>query len=280
MAGLRICGLLMAMALAANWPGSDWVGQAWADDAPPLLPTRDVVVTYKQVGHGGARDIKISQRAQSSVMRVETSGQPGYVLVDRQSQRSTAVMEAQGYYLEMSANRVPQEGQWPDDKISFTRGKDDMVAGQGCTNWDYKTARGNGTACVTADGVLLRILALSGNGLEASQISYETQSPSRFTAPSWLRKLGSSAPPMASAAHGPPPPGQPAPARMAGAAPSPANAAPPPAAGPITLPGGITLPPGVTLPPGLKIPPNLKLPPGFKLPPGVQLPPGVTLPQQ
>ena len=145
MAGLRICGLLMAMALAANWPGSDWVGQAWADDAPPLLPTRDVVVTYKQVGHGGARDIKISQRAQSSVMRVETSGQPGYVLVDRQSQRSTAVMEAQGYYLEMSANRVPQEGQWPDDKISFTRGKDDMVAGQGCTNWDYKTARGNGT---------------------------------------------------------------------------------------------------------------------------------------
>lgn len=279
MAGLRNCGLLMAMAMAANWAGLAWEGAAWADDAPPLLPTRDVVVTYKQVGHGGPRDIKISQRAQSSIMRVETSGQPGYLLVDRQSQRASAVMEAQGYYLDMSANRVPQQGQWPDDKISFTRGKDDVVAGQGCTNWDYKTARGNGTACVTADGVLLRILALSGNGLEASQVSYEPQSPSRFTAPPWLRKLGSSAPPMVSAAPSPSASGQPPLARMAGSAAAPANAMPP-AAGPVTLPGGITLPPGVTLPPGLKIPPNLKLPPGFKLPPGVQLPPGVTLPQQ
>ena len=271
MAGLRICGLILALAATP----------AWAEDAPLLRASRDVTVSYSLVGRGAPRDIKISQRAGASIRRVETAGQPGYVLVDRQSQRASAVMESQGYYIDMSANRVPQEGQWPDDTISFTRGADTQVAGLGCTNWGYKTPRGSGTACVTADGVLLRILALSGNGIEARQVSYEPQSPSHFAAPPGLRKLGTTAPPAAPPAVAPAAPPITASARPAlpTAAPSaaaPAGAAP---AG-TTLPGGITLPPGVTLPPGLKIPPNLKLPPGFKLPPGVQLPPGVTLPSQ
>lgn len=258
MAGLRICGLILALGAAP----------AWAEDAPALSASRDVTVTYTQVGRGAPRDLKISQRAGASVMRVETAGQPGYVLVDRQSQRASAVMESQGYYIDMSANRVPQEGQWPDDKISFTRGKDEQIAGLGCTNWDYKTARGSGTACVTADGVLLRILALSGNGLEARQVSYEPQSPSRFSAPPGLRKLGTSVPPVAAAAPVATTAAAPKPTAAASAAPAAGTALP----GGLTLPPGVTLPPDVTLPPGVKIPPNLKLPPGFKLPPGVTLP--------
>ena len=162
MSGLRFCGLMVGVLLAAP---------ALADDAPLLLPTRDVQVTYKVLGRGAGKDVKISQRARSTVMRIEGAGRPGYLLVDRATQRATAVQEAQGYFTDLPANRVPQEGQLPDDKISFKRLADDNIAGVGCTNWDYVTSRGNGTACITGDGVMLRSLALSGNGLEATTVA-------------------------------------------------------------------------------------------------------------
>jgi hypothetical protein len=238
MSGMR--GLLVLLGVLA-------AGAAWADDAPLLLPTRDVAVSYSLIGRGGPKTVVIRQRAHYRVMRIETVGQPGYVLVDRQTQRASMVMEAQGVFADMAANRVPQEGQLPDDKASFKKRGSASLAGIPCTNWDYVTARGNGTVCVTDDGVMLRVEALSGNGLEATNVSFAPQQVAWFTPPAGMKKMGSvqaAARPLAA----------------------------PTAAAPTSLPSGMNLPPG------LKIPPTFKLPPNFKLPPGVQVPAGITLP--
>jgi len=266
MSGLRGGLIILGVLLAAN---------AAAQDAPLLLPTRDVAVSYKLIGRGGPKNLIIRQRAQSRVMRIETIGQPGYVLVDRQTQRASLVMDAQGVLADMAANRVPQEGQLPDDKASFKKRGVASFAGLQCTNWDYVTARGNGQVCITDDGVMLRIEALSGNGLEATTVAFAPQQAAWFAPPGGMSRTGSvNAPPSAAAA----PPHAAASAPLA-SIPGVPGYVPPPTATPTTLPGGITLPPGVQLPPGLKIPPDFKLPPNFKLPPGVQLPAGVTLPR-
>ncbi len=255
-----------------------------------LLPTRDVAVSYKLIGRGGPKNLVIRQRAQSRVMRIETIGQPGYVLVDRQTQRASLVMDGQGVFGDMAANRVPQEGQLPDDKASFKKRGVASFAGSQCTNWDYTTARGNGSVCITEDGVMLRIEALSGNGLEATTVAFAPQQAAWFTAPAGTSRMGSvaapppiAAPPSnaATAAAKPISPYGNAPAASAPLAsiPGVTGYAPTPTVAPSTLPGGLTLPPGMQLPPGLKIPPNFKLPPNLKLPPGVQLPAGMTLPR-
>ena len=270
-AGLIVVGVLLA-------------GNAAAQDAPLLLPTRDVAVSYKLIGRGGPRNLVIRQRAQSRVMRIETIGQPGYVLVDRQTQRASLVMDGQGVFGDMAANRVPQEGQLPDDKASFKKRGVASFAGIQCTNWDYSTARGNGSICITDDGVMLRIEALSGNGLEATTVAFAPQQAAWFTPPAGISRVGSvvappptAAPPSnaATAAAKPISPYGGAPVKSAPLVSIPGVPGYPlaPTAAPTTLPGGLTLPPGAQLPSGLKIPPN------FKLPPGVQLPAGMTLPR-
>lgn len=264
--GLIVAGVLLA-------------GNGAAQDAPLVLPTRDVAVSYKLIGRGGPKNLVIRQRAQSRVMRIETIGQPGYVLVDRQTQRASLVMDGQGVFADMAANRVPQEGQLPDDNASFKKRGLASFAGSQCTNWDYNTARGNGRVCITDDGVLLRIESLSGNGLEATTLAFVPQQAAWFTPPAGTSRMGSLVAPPPIAAP---------PTNAATAAAKPISlygGAPATSAPLVSIPGvpgyaptATALPPGMQLPPGLKIPPTVKLPPNFKLPPGVQLPAGMTLP--
>ena len=81
---------------------------ALADDRPPMKPTRDATVTYKTVGADGGHTIKMSFSAQTGLIRSDMPNMQGYMIVDRDRQKSTMVMTEQRMFMEMDSRMNPQ----------------------------------------------------------------------------------------------------------------------------------------------------------------------------
>ena len=71
----------------------------------------------------------------------------------------------------------------------FSREGTATVAGIGCTSWDIHTGDTDAKACITADGVLLRMEAVD-MVLTATKVSYALQDPGRFAVPSGYSRQG------------------------------------------------------------------------------------------
>lgn len=161
-------------------------GPAFAQDRPPLFPTRDVAVTYRMTG-GPQPGVEMSMSwlASGQRMRADMPGGMGFMVADQQAQRSFMVMEAQRMIMDipMAQAAGAQEAM---RNARFTRGAGDTVAGTACTIWRYETPQQNGTACITADGVMLRSQASMGGqqvSMEAVRVDYAAQDPARYERP-------------------------------------------------------------------------------------------------
>ncbi|HTW29712.1 MAG TPA: hypothetical protein VME92_21490, partial [Acetobacteraceae bacterium] len=101
--------------------------------------------------------------------------------------------------------------------MHFTRIGSATVAGQPCVVWQMQATDGNGTGCVTADGVILRASGsdVKGQkgGVDALTVSYHPLPDSLFGPPPGFRRVsppGQGAPPGQVAPPGQAaPPGQP-----------------------------------------------------------------------
>jgi hypothetical protein len=68
----------------------------------------------------------------------------------------------------------------------------DTVAGVVCTVWDVRGPRGGGTACITADGLLLRVQGSQPGeapAMEAVSVAYGPQPADLFTLPAGLHQV-------------------------------------------------------------------------------------------
>ncbi|WP_188899850.1 hypothetical protein [Caldovatus sediminis] len=199
--GLAIAVVALA---AAPVPG----GSAAASDqeapegaAPPLLPVRDVAVTYRLAGLGGAKEMRISWLAAAGRLRLDLPAELGGVmLVDRHAQRAFMVMDPQRLVVELPlGGDLPRLGELPPGAQLVREGQD-RVAGLPCTVWRYRDREQSGRACITADGVLLRASgpgpAGTGDGgaLEAVAVAYGPQDPARFEPPPGYRSMRAAPP--------------------------------------------------------------------------------------
>jgi hypothetical protein len=177
---------------------------ARAQDRPTLLaPSRDVAVVYRTEGgmggppgnrgaSGGGHEIRMYFSNGGMLMRVETNAtaQQAYMIVDRTAQRTTMVMPAQHMYVDMPSRGPMQNGMVLTDDMQFRRTGTDTIAGIGCTVWEAHGPRGDGSACITDDGVMLRAKSSDGRGLmEATQVSYGPQSPTLFQPPAGFTRM-------------------------------------------------------------------------------------------
>lgn len=243
-----------------------------AADAPRMLPSQDVQVTFRTLGRNAGHELVFSQAANTPRIRVEGAQIPGYAVIDRAQHRTMVVMPANRMTIDIAADRpTGQDFVLPDAQARFSRKAEATVAGTPCTVWEFDTGKAAGTACITAGGVLLRSVTRAGDGIEATKLAFLPQPAARFDAPAGFQRMTYPTG-YAGAVQTPTSPAT----QATAAAPTPAPApAPAIAAAPQ---GGTTLPGGITLPPGFHLPAGFKLPPGFQLPPGVKLPPGVSLP--
>lgn len=201
-------GVAAAVLALALLGGAAAAVPALADDAaastPPLLPTRDVAVTYRLAGLGsaGTKQMQVAWLTAEGRLRLDLPAELGGVmLVDRREQRAFMVMDHQRLVVELPlGGDLPHLGELPPG-ARLTREGQDRVAGLPCTVWRYQDGGQSGRACITADGVLLRASGPGATGgagddgaLEAVAVAYGPQDPARFRPPPEYRSMRAAAP--------------------------------------------------------------------------------------
>ena len=167
---------------------------AAAQDRPVFPLTRDVAVTYQA-------DIAIAATPHEITMRYSAAqdgarvdgGLPGYVLVDLKSGHATIVFEQLGMMMDAPRNAGVDQALVLQNGRNFIRRGSATVAGLRCTVWAVTSEDATGTACVTADGVVLRASGHDRKGrtasLEATTVQYEPQAATLFSPPPNVHRI-------------------------------------------------------------------------------------------
>ena len=71
----------------------------------------------------------------------------------------------------------------PEEGIILKRGGESKIAGQDCINWSWMDETEMHTACLTPDGVLLRLIVDGQIVAEARSVLYAPQPPKLFEIP-------------------------------------------------------------------------------------------------
>jgi hypothetical protein len=159
-----------------------------AQSAPQnLRPLRDVSITYEVQSDGQAtRRVPLAWQAATQRVRAEPEGLPGWVLLDLPQSQAQMVLEGQGMVVQVPARELSAllGGIPPGTRVAAAGSA--TVAGHRCANWRVVRSDGEGTVCLTADGVLLRAEGRhrGRNGrIEAKSVTYAAQDPARFVVP-------------------------------------------------------------------------------------------------
>jgi hypothetical protein len=175
------------------------VPAAAAADGPLLHPSRDVAVVYHVEGTPAAggpaqiHTIRMFWGDGGEALRVELDTQPVVALIDFKRQRMEMLLPTKQVVLDAPLDSRLVPGFVIPPGATAKRAGGDTVAGQGCTVWNLSGPQGGGTACVTADGVVLRAegsAAHQGAGrLEATSVTYAPQPASLFVPPPGFRRM-------------------------------------------------------------------------------------------
>ncbi len=173
---------------------------AFAQDRPPLAPTRDVTVDYvvDAIPPGMAAGVKPGTRARLEIkaggmqVRVEPADIPGVFLLDRATGRLHMLLPQQRMMVDLPVDTARLQVLTLTDKMNFTRQGTDTVAGLRCTDWDIVDGSRHSNACITADGVLLRGQTTENGGpagVSATSVRYGALPEALFAAPAGFTKL-------------------------------------------------------------------------------------------
>lgn len=162
-------------------------GPALAQAKPPYAPTRDVTISYRVTRPGQpVSDVRITSRAGGTPMRVDMLTEGTYLLIDRVAGVVTMVVPEERMALALPLTAGEQDFVL-NDRMRFVRRGMDTVAGLGCTVWDVTLAGERTTACISEDGVMLRLLGRREGGgrsvMEASAVAFERHEDGAFTLP-------------------------------------------------------------------------------------------------
>jgi hypothetical protein len=178
---MRIAALLLLASLPAV-----------AQDRPPAyIPTRDVAVEYRLQSEGQTQQMRIAWLAARGLMRMEMP--MGFAVMDQRSGQGFMAMTQQRMVMDMAAGNLPAGSLTrPPESARFTREGQERIAGQACTVWRMEDRGETARSCITADGVMLRTTAGSGNRattIEATRVDYATQDPAQFNRPQGFQSL-------------------------------------------------------------------------------------------
>ncbi len=156
---------------------------AAAADRPPSLPTRDVDVTYATSSGGRTLTQRMRWTQALRKLRVDPPTAGLFVVTDYAAHRTSVVRAQDRTVLEAPAPP-------PAEAATYKRRGDDVVAGQGCTEWETQDTAGRPTvACITADGVMLRARADGRTLVVATSVDFSALDASVFEIPPDYRRV-------------------------------------------------------------------------------------------
>jgi len=154
---------------------------ARSDQRPPLMPTRDVDMTYDVIR---SQRPKVRERvrwlAGQHLERVETSGR-SITIFDRDAHEVTLLNPANRTYRKLDG--APRRRSEPAPDAVLKRGNEAVIAGLSCIEWSWTEDVETHTICATADGVMLRLIVDGVTVREARTVTYAPQRAELFRVP-------------------------------------------------------------------------------------------------
>jgi hypothetical protein len=176
MTGLRRLSCLAGLAFLAL--GST----AGAQERPQLVPTRDVDISYKITRPDQPAIVERRRWLAGEHLERVDGPDRSATIFDRRKGEIILLNAAKRTFrkLEGTGRRPPE----PGAGVALTRGQKSIVAGLTCVEWTWPDDTETHTACVTPEGVLLR-LAIDGRTIiEARSVHFASQKPELFQVPS------------------------------------------------------------------------------------------------
>ena len=161
-------------------------------DQPRYVPSRDVAITYSSAGSEAAMPARIVMRyfAVADRIRLESNTGP-YVLVDRTVERVEAVLPDARLALELPPGAGLTQGFLLGPNVKFRRTGASTALGRACATYEVTLDARRATACITADGLVLRGEGVDPAGrsvkIEAVSVSFTPQLPGMFSPPDTYR---------------------------------------------------------------------------------------------
>ncbi len=145
------------------------------------MPTRDVDITYQVTRP--SQPSMISRRrwlASEHLQRVDGSDKSATIF-DRDKGEFTLLNPTNHTYRKFEG--TPRMPMAPAKGIALKRGGEAVVAGLQCVDWSWTDDTEVHTACLTPDGVLLRLVIDGKTVLEARSVKYGQQPAKLFEVP-------------------------------------------------------------------------------------------------
>lgn len=166
----------------------------FAADHPVLAPTREAAVTYRLTGASqtnGATTMRVTYADHGRVRMdffhfLQGTVPFGSLIFDPPDDRVITLLPERHGYLQRDVGKLYNPGIMLTERMNFTRQGGTTVAGVQCTDWTVSNgAAGEGTACVTDDGLVLRATRSKPveGSMEALDVKYGPPPADTFTPP-------------------------------------------------------------------------------------------------
>lgn len=145
---------------------------AKAQPRPMIIPQHDAAVTYHlEGGRNVPSEAKAFFQAGGGKVRIESSNQPGYILIDRVRGKAQMVIPNSNFALETDIGREIDRA-LNDPSAEFHRIGPSNVAGMPCMLWTMQARDASGKGCVTQDGL---ILSADGHNRHGEHVTLHAQ---------------------------------------------------------------------------------------------------------
>jgi hypothetical protein len=151
-----------------------------SDEQQPLTtPTRDVDITYQITRPGQLAIVERRRWLASQQLRRVDGSDNSATIFDQKRGEFTLLNTASRTYrtLDTPKRMSPQKG------ITLKRSGESKIAGLNCSDWSWMDDTETHTACLTLDGVLLRLVIDGRTVAEARSVVYAPQRPELFEVP-------------------------------------------------------------------------------------------------
>jgi hypothetical protein len=173
---LQIARLIVAFAVAAA------EGPSHAQEQPPEnAPTRDVDITLQITRPGAALIVERRRWSAGQHLRRVDGPDNAATIFDQSKGELTLLNPANRTYLTLQGPAAKRMS--PPKGTRVKRGDEAKIAGLTCTDWSWMDGVEMHTACLTPDGVLLRLVVDGRILAEARSVVYAPQPPGLFEIP-------------------------------------------------------------------------------------------------
>jgi hypothetical protein len=162
-----------------------WLGMAEASGAdeqqPRISPTRDVDIAYRITRLN--QPTTTSRRRWLASEHLERIDGPdkSATIFDRDKQEFTLLNPSNRTFRKLEGSpRMPMA---PENGAALRRGSESNIAGLNCIDWSWTVDAETRTACLTPDGVLLRLVVDGRTVMQAVSVKYGRQPADLFQIP-------------------------------------------------------------------------------------------------